>query len=148
MFILNLVPDSWINFAALMILSVGIVLFIVGHLINYSIIAKQYGLPLRIVGGILLLIGTYLNGGLGVEKEYRARIKLMQEKVNIAEEKSKQENIKIVEKIVKETKVIKEDTENTKQLIKQMRDRINKQGCELSPETIELYNRGVVGDIK
>jgi hypothetical protein len=131
-----------------MIFILGVIIFVSGHLVKYSIIAKQYGLPLRIIGGLLLLIGAYLNGGLGVEQEYRARIKLMQEKIEIAEEKSKQENVKIVEKIVKETRVIKEDTENTKQLIKQMRDRINKQGCELSPETIELYNKGVMGETK
>ena len=148
MFLLNFIPDSWINFVTLMIFILGVIIFVSGHLVKYSIIAKQYGLPLRIIGGLLLLIGAYLNGGLGVEQEYRARIKLMQEKIEIAEEKSKQENVKIVEKIVKETRVIKEDTENTKQLIKQMRDRINKQGCELSPETIELYNKGVMGETK
>ena len=147
MWILNFIPDSWIAFAVLMILVGGAVAYFAGHLFKRLPFVTQYALPLRILGSVLLLSGAYLNGGLGVELEYRERIAAMQEKINIAEEKSQQENVRIVEKIVTETKIIKQDTQETQYLIEQMKDKINL-GCELSPEAIDLYNESITGRIE
>jgi len=144
MWLLNFIPDSWIAFFVLMILVAGIVMYFAGQIFKYTPFTKQYGLPLRVLGSILLLAGAYLNGGLGVEQEYRARIAEMQQKIEVAEAKSQEENVKIVEKIVTETKIIKEDTQGTVYLIEQMKEQINL-GCELTPDVIELYNEGITG---
>jgi len=145
MWMLQLIPTSWLEFAALMILIVGAVMFFAGQIFKFVPFVKQYNFPLRVIGFILLMAGAYFNGGLGVEQEYRARIEEMQKKIEIAEAKSKQENEKIVEKIVTETKIINQDTAETKYLIEQMKEQINQQGCELTPEAIDLYNEGMTG---
>ena len=142
---LQLIPTSWLEFAALMILIVGAVMFFAGQIFKFVPFVKQYNFPLRVIGFILLMAGAYFNGGLGVEQEYRARIEEMQKKIEIAEAKSKQENEKIVEKIVTETKIINQDTAETKYLIEQMKEQINQQGCELTSEAIDLYNEGMTG---
>jgi len=69
----------------------------------------------------------------------------MEQRIAVAEAKSQEENVQIIEKIVTETKIVKEDTAETTYLIEQMKEQINKKGCELSPDVIELYNEGMIG---
>ena len=141
---IQLIPTSWLEFAALMILIVGAVMFFAGHIFKYTPFVKQYNFPLRVIGFILLLAGAYFNGGLGVEMEYRARIEEMQKKVELAEEESRQANIQIERVIEQQTVVVKEDTEETLAEIERLKAEINA-NCELTPEMIILYNKGVEG---
>ncbi len=145
MWLLQLIPSSWLEFMAVAILVAGVVLFFAGKIFKHVPFFRQYNLPMRVIGFILLLLGAYFNGGLGVELEYRERIAEMEQRIAIAEAKSQEENIKIVETIVTETKIVKQDTEETTYLIEQMKEQIDKQGCEISPQVIELYNEGITG---
>jgi len=145
MWLLQLIPSSWLEFMAVAILVAGIVLFFAGKIFKHLPFFRKYNLPMRVIGFILLLLGAYFNGGLGVELEYRERIAEMEQRIAIAEAKSQEENIKIVETIVTETKIVKQDTEETTYLIEQMKEQIDKQGCEISPQVIELYNEGITG---
>jgi len=145
MWLLQLIPSSWLEFMAVAILVAGVVLFFAGKIFKHVPFFRQYNLPMRVIGFILLLLGAYFNGGLGVELEYRERIAEMEQRIAIAEAKSQEENVKIVETIVTETKIVKQDTEETTYLIEQMKEQIDKQGCEISPQVIELYNEGITG---
>ena len=144
MWLIQLLPTSWLEFAALMILVVGAIMFFAGQIFKFLPFVRQYNFPLRLLGGLLLLAGAYFNGGLGVEMEYRARIEEMQAKIAVMEKKSAENNKKIEEKIAKDTKVIKQDTDATLAEIEKLREQINS-SCELTPDMIELYNKGVKG---
>jgi len=141
---IQLIPTSWLEFAALMILIVGAVMFFAGHIFKYTPFVKQYNFPLRVIGFILLLAGAYFNGGLGVEMEYRARIEEMQKRVELAEEESRKANSQIERVIEQQTVVVKEDTAETLAEIERLKAEINA-NCELTPEMIILYNKGVEG---
>jgi hypothetical protein len=141
---IQLIPTSWLEFAALMILIVGAVMFFAGQIFRYVPFVKQYNFILRLVGGILLLAGAYFNGGLGVEMEYRARIEEMKARIEVMEQKSQEENVKIVKEIETKTQVIKQDTDATLAEIERLREQINA-NCELTPDMIELYNKGISG---
>ena len=145
MWLLQLIPSSWLEFMAVAILVAGVVLFFAGKIFKHVPFFRKYNLPMRVIGFILLLLGAYFNGGLGVELEYRERIAEMEQRIAVAEAKSQEENVKIVETIVTETKIVKEDTAETTYLIEQMKEQIDKQGCEISPQVIELYNEGITG---
>ena len=142
---IQLIPTSWLEFAAFMILIVGAVMFFAGHIFKYTPFVKQYNFPLRVIGFILLLAGAYFNGGLGVEMEYRARIEEMQKRVEIAEQKSLEANRQIEKVIEESTVVIKQDTEETLAEIERLKAEINA-NCELTPEMIILYNKGMEGN--
>jgi len=142
---IQLIPTSWLEFAALMILIVGAVMFFAGHIFKYTPFVKQYNFPLRVIGFILLLAGAYFNGGLGVEMEYRARIEEMQKKVELAEEESRKANSQIERVIEQQTVVVKEDTAETLAEIERLKAEINA-NCELTPEMIILYNKGMEGN--
>ena len=145
MWLLQLIPSSWLQFMAVAILVAGIVLFFAGKIFKHVPFFRRYNLPMRVIGFILLLLGAYFNGGLGVEMEYRERIAEMEQRIAVAEAKSQEENIQIIEKIVTQTRIVKEDTAETTYLIEQMKEQINKKGCELSSDAIDLYNEGMVG---
>jgi len=145
LWLIQLIPTSWLEFAALMILIVGAVMFFAGYIFKYTPFVKQYNFPLRVIGFILLLAGAYFNGGLGVEMEYRARIEEMQKRVELAEEESRQANSQIERVIEQQTVVVKEDTAETLAEIERLKAEINA-NCELTPEMIILYNRGVEGN--
>ena len=140
---IQLIPTSWLEFAALMILVVGAVMFFAGQIFKYVPFVKQYNFPLRLIGGLLLLAGAYFNGGLGVEMEYRARIEEMKARIEVFEQKSQEENVKIEKEIVEKTTVIKQDTDATLAEIERLKDELNSK-CELTPEMIEIYNQGIV----
>ena len=141
---IQLIPTSWLEFAALMILIVGAVMFFAGHIFKYTPFVKQYNFPLRVIGFILLLAGAYFNGGLGVEMEYRARIEEMKARIEVFEQKSQEENNKITQTIETETVVIEKDTAETLAELERLREQINA-NCELTPDMIELYNKGMSG---
>jgi len=142
---IQLIPTSWLEFAAFMILIVGAVMFFAGHIFKYTPFVKQYNFPLRVIGFILLLAGAYFNGGLGVEMEYRARIEEMQKRVELAEEESRKANSQIERVIEQQTVVVKEDTAETLAEIERLKAEINA-NCELTPEMIILYNKGMEGN--
>jgi len=141
---IQLIPTSWLEFAAFMILVVGAVMFFAGQIFRFLPFVKQYNFPLRLLGGLLLLAGAYFNGGLGVEMEYRARIEEMKARIEVFEQKSKEENAKIEQEIVTETQIIKQDTDATLAEIARLKEQINA-NCELTPDMIELYNKGMSG---
>ena len=141
---IQLIPTSWLEFAALMILIVGAVMFFAGYIFKYTPFVKQYNFPLRVIGFILLLAGAYFNGGLGVEMEYRARIEEMKARIEVFEQKSQEENNKITQTIETETVVIEQDTAETLAELERLREQINA-NCELTPDMIELYNKGMSG---
>ena len=141
---IQLIPTSWLEFAALMILIVGAVMFFAGQIFKYVPFVKAYNFPLRVIGFVLLLAGAYFNGGLGVEMEYRVRIEEMKARIEVFEKKSAEENVKIEKEISEKTVIIKQDTDATLAEIERLREQINS-SCELTPDMIELYNKGMSG---
>lgn len=145
MWLLNFLPDSFLKYIVLGIVIVGAVSFALGLITRWVPFMSRYALAARAFGLVLLIPGMYLWGGYGVEMEYRAQIKAMEERIAIAEEKSKQENIKIVKEIEIKTEIIKQDTDETLYLIEQMKKQINA-NCQITPEIIDIYNQGVTGE--
>ena len=100
----------------------------------------QYKLPAELIGIIVLLAGTYLFGGYGVEMSWRDKVKQLEEKIRIAEEKSAQVNTVIQEKIVYKTKVIKQKEIEYIDRIKEV-EKIIDAKCEVDPVAIDILNK-------
>jgi hypothetical protein len=62
----------------------------------------------------------------------------------VFEKKSAEENVKIEKEISEKTVIIKQDTDATLAEIERLREQINS-SCELTPDMIELYNKGMSG---
>lgn len=108
MWLLSFLPTAFLEFiinAVLVASVVGVVIGFVGSKLPF---VGSYSTIIKYASIVLFCIGLYWKGGFSVEKEWRARVEEMQEKVRLAEEKSQQTNVEIETKIVEKTKVVKE----------------------------------------
>jgi hypothetical protein len=105
MWILQFLPD-WIFYAILLI---GVAGFAVTYLLKYIPIPViyVYKTPIQLVSIVLIVIGVYMSGAISNEESWQAKVTDLIQKVEEAEVKSSQENVKIVEKVVTKTQVVK-----------------------------------------
>lgn len=108
MWLLSFLPTSFLEFiinAVLFLSIVGVVIGFVGSKLPF---VGSYSTIIKYASIVFFCIGLYWKGGFSVEKEWRARVEEMQEKVRLAEEQSKQANEKLESKVVEKTKIIRE----------------------------------------
>lgn len=111
--ILTVVPEIVIH----LILAVGLVGLFVAAFISKILFVSQYKLPIQIVSLILALTGVYLEGALGYKQSVAVEVAELKQKLAEAEAKSAQTNTEIVEKIYKDTEIIREKGKTITQYI-------------------------------
>lgn len=139
MWILNFLPD-WI-FHALFV--IGILGYVATFLIRFlPSFIYVYKLPIQLISVGLMAISLYMIGAIAEREAWEARVKEMEAKVKIAEEKAKEENIKIVTKLVTKTKVIREKAkERVAYIDREIVKYDNK--CEIPKEFVKVVNEAV-----
>lgn len=143
MWILNFLPD-WF-FHALLIL--GIVGYTATFLLRFlPSFVYIYKLPIQLVSIALIAVSVYMFGAFAEKAAWEARVKEMEDKIKIAEEKSKEENIKIVTEVVTKTKVIKEKAKERiayidREIVKYDTKFVPGGDCEIPKEFIGVINR-------
>jgi uncharacterized membrane protein len=100
MWMLSLLPDWFYH----LIVIFSLLALIVASVFKFI----PYRLPIQVFGALLLLFGVWMEGGIVNEAKWEARVRELEDKVKIAEEKSKEKNVEIQEKVVTQTKVVKE----------------------------------------
>lgn len=103
MWILSFLPD-WVFHAVVI---AGFLAVILGTFLKSTPIINKYALLLKIVGYVVLALGIFLEGGIHTERIWQARVKEVEAKLAIAEQQSKEENVKIVNKVVTKTQIIR-----------------------------------------
>jgi hypothetical protein len=87
---------------------VGIIGTVAGFLLGMVPLVKKYKLSIQVVSLLILSFGLYLEGGLADNKIWEARVAEVKVKLAEAEAKSAKENVKIVERVVTKTQIVKE----------------------------------------
>lgn len=136
LWLLSFVPE-WIYYALVVIGLMGIILS--------RFIPIFYRSLAQIVFFTVVVFGIFMSGGAIMNKSYLAEVEAMKQKVAEAEAKSKEENVKIVEKVVTKTKVVKEKGQ---EVIKYVDREIVKYDvkfapggeCEIPKEFIKAHN--------
>jgi len=155
MWIFEWLPDAVIH----IIFLVGALGVFVGFVLTFIPFVKQYKLAIQIASLFIFALGVYLEGGLADNKEWTAKIKELEGKLAVAEEKSKTANVVVEEKIVTKTNIVKEkgkdivqyiDRWNTKEVIKEVEgpERVRREevikyieNCPVPKEMINLHNQ-------
>jgi hypothetical protein len=70
-------------------------------------VINQYRTPAQVLGIALLVMGVYWRGGYAIEQEWRERVAAVEARVAAAEAASREENTKIITKIVTKTQIIR-----------------------------------------
>lgn len=135
MWILNFLP-FWI-FHLLVIL--GVLGLLAAAVFKFLPLVSTYRLPIQVVSGLLLLVGIYFQGAISNQEAWEARIKEMEAKVAVAEEKAKQVNEVIKYKFVDKVKVVKDVQVVVQEKIKEVATIIDAK-CEVPPQAVELLN--------
>ena len=107
MWILHFLPDAVILWICNTVLLAGILLTAAAFFIKRIPIINQYRIPAQVLGIALLVVGVYWRGGYAIEQEWRERVAAVEAKVAAAEAASREENVKIVTKVVTKTQVIR-----------------------------------------
>ena len=136
----SLIPDSFLVWVYYLLLFSGIALYIASKLIKWIPLMGQYKLPAELIGVILLVVGSYFYGGYGVEMSWRDRVKELEAKVKVAEEKSQQVNTVIETKVVTKIKVVKENVYVNREIIKEVAGKQLDSSCSLPNSTVSLHD--------
>ena len=103
MWILSFLPE-WVFHLMLL---VGILGTVAGFVLGMIPGIKTYIIPIRVISLLVLSLALYLEGGLADYKAWELKVKEVEAKLAEAEAKSAVENVKIVEKVVTKTQIVK-----------------------------------------
>jgi hypothetical protein len=128
-----------------MVLLAGIVLTATAFFIQRIPFINQYRMPAQVLGIALLVLGVYWRGGYAVEQEWRERVAAVEARVAAAEAQSKEENTKIVTKVVTQTQVIRTRGEDIIKYVDREIVRYDEKfapggQCEIPREFIKAHN--------
>jgi len=142
MWILQWLPN-WIFYG---IFFAGLLGLVATFVMKFIPLVYVYRTPIQAVSVVLIAIGTYMAGAISNEEAWQARVKEMEAKVEAAAVESAQENVKIVEKVVKKTEYIKTRGQDIvkfidKEIVKYDTKFLPGGQCEIPKEFIEAHNR-------
>jgi len=145
MWILHFLPDALILWVCNIVLLAGLLLSAAAFFIRRIPIINQYRIPAQVLGIALLVVGVYWRGGYAIEQEWRERVAEVEAKVAAAEAQSKEENVKIVTKVVTKTQVIRtrgaDIVKYVDREIVRYDEKFAKGGiCEIPQEFIKAHN--------
>ena len=140
--ILSFIPDWFWT----LVLIFGILGTLAAWILKFIPFVSTYRLPIQVASIIALVAGVYFQGVIANEANWQDKIAELQKKVNEAEVKSKETNIVIQEKIVTNTKIIKEKGKDIvsyidREIVK--KEEIIKyiEQCPVPKEIINLHNQ-------
>jgi len=139
---LSLVPDSIFVWIYYLLTIAGFSLYIGSKLVKWIPFMGQYKLPAELVGVVLLIGGAYLFGGHGVQQAWLARVKELEDKLQVAEQQSQKVNTIIQTKVVERVKIVEKKVEVVKKEIEIQKEVINAE-CKINDVAVELYNKAI-----
>jgi hypothetical protein len=139
MWMMHLLPDSFLILIIHALLVTGLIGMVIGFIGSKLPFVGTYATIIKIVSIVLFCIGLYWKGGYSVEEDWRQRVAEMEEKVKIAEEKSKETNVIIETKYKDRVKKITETRNVIVEKIK-INEKIIDAKCELDPVVISILN--------
>ena len=142
MWILSWLPDAVIH----TIFIVGALGIFLGFVLTFIPFVKQYKLAIQIASIFIFALGVYLEGAMADNNEWLAKVKELEARVAVAEEKSKTENVKVEEKIVEKTRVVKEKGKDIIQYIDREVVKNNEiikyvENCPVPKEVLNIHNQ-------
>ena len=141
MWIFEWLPDAAIH----TIFIVGALGIFAGFILTFIPFVKQYKLAIQIASLFIFALGVYLEGGLADNKQWTAKVKELEGKIAVAEEKSKTANVIVEEKIITKTNVVKQKGRDIIQYIDREVVKNNEvikyvEHCPVPKEIIDAHN--------
>jgi hypothetical protein len=145
--LLSFIPDTFFVWVSYGLMTLGLGLYILSKLIKWIPFLSQYKFTTEVLGVLVLVIGAYVFGSYGTEMVWRERVRDMEAKIIIAEQKSQEKNIEIRTRIVEKIKEIKVVQEVVKNIIVEKEKIIDAQ-CKVAPDAVDILNLAATGQLK
>jgi len=139
MFLLHFLPDWLLSAFVNAVLISGAVLTVLSFFTSWIPFITQYRVPVQVLGTILLTCGVYFKGGESAEMQWRDRVAELQQKVDIAQEKSKAATDRLNDEVKRNKQNVKETTAAIKQDIARNAKQLDAE-CRVSDAAIEIHN--------
>jgi hypothetical protein len=142
MWFLSFIPSWYVHIIPLLALAI----IFASMVLKVIPFVSTYYIPIRIIGFVLLFFGVFFEGGLYMNQQWTAKVKEMEEKIAIAEAKSKEVNVQIVEKFIVKQNTIREKGDEVIKYIDREIVRYDVKfapggQCEIPKEFVEAVNK-------
>ena len=138
MWILEWIPN-WFFY---LILSIGIISFVITYLIKFIQIPAiyVYRTPIQIISVLMIIFGVYMAGSIANNETWLSKVNEVKAKLAEAEAKGAQETVKVVEKVVYKERIVRQKGQDViKYVDREVVKYDNK--CEIPPPFVEAHNK-------
>ncbi len=125
----------------------GVAGLLIAFFVQFIPFVNTYKYLIKIVSSLLLVLGLFLQGALAYKESTALAVAKLEKKLAEAEAKSQKVNVEIVEKIVKDTEVVRVKGKTVTEYVdREVVKYENK--CELPTEVIRAHNAAATMDPK
>ena len=146
MFLIQFFASNYLFLIVDAVILAGVAGVILTYLCFFIPFLIPYKPAIKIVSVILLIVGAYGKGALSSDDGWQKKIANVQAQLKSAEEKSKQENIRIETRVIEKVKIIKEKVHENKKANQAHKATIDAE-CKLPDVARMLYNRSITHEI-
>jgi len=151
MWMLSFIPDSWLVLVVHIIFGLGVLglalTWVFGNILDHFTFISPYVKLIRSLSVVLFISGLYFEGGIGVESKWRSRVAQLEAKIEVAEQQSKDANVKLKNQIASKVKIIKINSASNKESIIKNKEVIDAE-CSLNDKAIVIYNNAIKNGAK
>ena len=134
-----MLPNSLVGLVINLIILAGILGISAGWIGRWFPIVNTYAPALRIIGVVLLVLGSYLLGGQSADQVWRDRVSELEERVRIAERSAAEANSKIETVYVDRVQIIQDHKATIQEDIRKNSSRIDLT-CTVDPSVVNMLN--------
>lgn len=135
MWFLSFLPDMFWH----LLIAAGLVSIVAAAVLKKLPFVSQYKIVLQYGGVAALLLGVWMEGNIYNEAKWQARVKELESKVVVSEEKSKEENVKVVTKVVTKREYYRERGNDVIQYVDREITKYDNT-CPVPKEVVKAHN--------
>jgi thiol:disulfide interchange protein len=139
MFLLHFLPEWLLSGFVNTVLISGAVLTVLSFFTSWIPFITQYRVPVQVIGTILLTAGVYFKGGEAAELQWRDRVADLQQKADVATEKSRAASQRLNDEVKRNKQTVQANTQAIKQDIVRNATQLDAE-CRVSDTAIEIHN--------
>jgi len=135
----SFVPDWLITILVNGLIIAGLVGISASWIARWVPYFNLYRGPIQAIGVVCLVLGVYFKGGADVERSWRERVAILEARIAVAEQQSKEANNKLSNQLAQNKKLTQEVKNANQASIRANAEKINAE-CRVPDVAIELLN--------
>ena len=140
MWFLSLLPDGFVIAVLNAMLMFGILGLLFSIMITYRFANPMIGKTVQWASVALLILGIYFHGAYDSEMAWKTRVAIAEKKVEMLKAEAANENVKIVDRVVTRTQIVKEKSKDIIQFVDREVVKYDTV-CLIPKEVIQAHNQ-------